>query len=117
MGYCDEQTPLLTAQVLSQMGIFSTAGCVVSGDSLAQRKPHPAPLQYAAGLLKSDPANCIFVGDAERDIQAGRAAGMLTLVAAYGYIQAHESPDEWQADGSLLHPLDLHEWLPGANGI
>ncbi|MDH3647865.1 MAG: phosphoglycolate phosphatase [Gammaproteobacteria bacterium] len=114
-GIVTNKPEWLTDRVLSQMGIFATAGCVVSGDSLAQRKPHPAPLRHAAGLLNSNPANCIYVGDAERDIQAGRAAGMLTLVATYGYIQDHESPEDWQADGSLQHPLDLQQWLPGAS--
>lgn len=101
----------LTDRVLEGLGLSGRAGCVVAGDSLEQRKPHPAPLQHAARLLDKNPRNCIYVGDAERDVQAGRAAGMVTLVAAYGYIQEHESPQQWNADGTLTHLLELREWL------
>ena len=105
----------LTERVLEELGVFEQAGCVVSGDSLDQRKPHPAPLHHAAALLDTEPQKCIYVGDAERDIQAGRAAGMLTLVATYGYIQDHETPEDWNADGALSHPLELKRWLNGGS--
>jgi phosphoglycolate phosphatase len=114
-GIVTNKPKWLTDSVLEQLGLFASAGCVVSGDSLPQRKPHPAPLQHAAALLGTTPENCIYVGDAERDIEAGRAAGMLTLVASYGYIHADESPEDWRADGLLAHPLDLHGWLNSAN--
>lgn len=114
-GIVTNKPQYLTDSVLQQMDIFASAGCVISGDSLPQRKPHPAPLLHAAQLLNINPANCIYVGDAERDIQAGRAAGMLTLVAGYGYIHADETPDQWHADGMLNEPLDLSRWLGDAN--
>ncbi|MBT8137918.1 MAG: phosphoglycolate phosphatase [Gammaproteobacteria bacterium] len=101
----------LTQPVLEALELQQRAGCVVSGDTLEQRKPHPAPLHHAAKLLGQDPRNCIYVGDAERDIQAGRAAGMVTLVASYGYIESHETPETWNADGSLSRLQDLKEWL------
>lgn len=101
----------LTHPVLEALDLLQRAGCVVSGDTLEQRKPHPAPLHHAASLLGRNPRNCIYVGDAERDIQAGRAAGMVTLIAAYGYIEAHESPEQWDADGTLAHLHELQEWL------
>ena len=105
----------LTSPLLEALGFAGGAGCVISGDDLSERKPHPAPLQHAAGLLETDPAHCIYVGDAERDVAAGRAAGMLTLVAGYGYIRDEEAPDTWKADGSLDHPTDLLRWLNGAS--
>ncbi|NNF67193.1 MAG: phosphoglycolate phosphatase [Gammaproteobacteria bacterium] len=114
-GIVTNKPQRLTERVLDELNLFANAGCVICGDSLEQRKPHPAPLQHAARLLKSRPETCIYVGDAERDIQAGRAAGMMTVVASYGYIQAHESPDTWQADGSLRHPLELQDWLHDAS--
>lgn len=101
----------LTEPLLTALQFGKNAGCVISGDALAERKPHPAPLHHAAGLLETDPADCIYVGDAERDIQAGRAAGMLTLVAAYGYIRHDDAPENWQADGTLEHVSQLVDWL------
>lgn len=114
-GIVTNKPKWLTDSVLEQLGLFGGAGCIVSGDSLPQRKPHPAPLQHAAGLLGTPTENCIYVGDAERDIEAGRAAGMVTIVASYGYIHADESPESWQADGVVHHPLDLYPWLCSAN--
>lgn len=104
----------LTDKVLEELDILPRPGCVIAGDTLPERKPHPAPLEHAADLLEICPTRCVYVGDAERDIQAGRAAGMRTLIAGYGYIEAHEVPHAWQADGRLDHPLDLNQWLDDA---
>jgi phosphoglycolate phosphatase len=79
---------------------------VVSGDTTAHAKPHPAPLLHAAALLGLDPASCIYVGDDERDIQSGRAAGMRTVAAAYGYCNAADLA-HWGADAIIQAPLDL----------
>jgi phosphoglycolate phosphatase len=83
----------------------------VSGDTLAERKPHPLPLLHAARLVGVDPGRCVYVGDAERDIQAGRAAGMTTVVAAYGYISDDEDPRAWQPHGVVNSPDQLLEWM------
>ena len=83
----------------------------MSGDTLAERKPHPLPLLHAARLVGVEPARCIYVGDAERDIQAGRAAGMTTLVASYGYISASEDPLQWQPHGMVSEPAELLAWV------
>jgi phosphoglycolate phosphatase len=69
---------------------------------------------HAAGLVGVAPENCIYVGDAERDIQAGRAAGMTTVVAAYGYISADEDPAAWQPTGIVSEPIELLEWVGAA---
>ena len=88
--------------------------CVVCGDTMSQRKPHPAPLLHAAGLLGLEPRACVYVGDAERDVQAGRAAGMHTLIALFGYLGAHDRPEEWRADGVIREPAELLGWLNGS---
>ena len=103
----------LTEPLLDALEMTERAACVVSGDTLPERKPHPAPLHHAAALIGADPRECIYVGDAERDVQAGRAAGMRTIVAAYGYIPEREHPHRWGADASVEHPAELHEWLFG----
>lgn len=107
----------LTTPLLGALGIDTRPGCIISGDSLPRRKPHPDPLHHAARLLGTNPSECIYVGDAERDIQAGLAAGMLTLIADYGYIGADDSPEHWNADGRLSHPSDLLRWLDGAVAV
>ena len=85
----------LTTPLLASLGLDNRAGCVVSGDTLPQRKPHPAPLLLAASQLSLLPAQCLYVGDAERDVQSARAAGMPVLVARYGYLGPDDDPDAW----------------------
>ncbi|HEX7373867.1 MAG TPA: phosphoglycolate phosphatase [Steroidobacteraceae bacterium] len=101
----------LTDPLMARLGLFDRAGCVVSGDTVAERKPHPLPLLHAAELIGVAPRHCVYVGDAERDIQAGRAAGMRTVIAAYGYIGDEDSPAEWNATGIIDHPRQLLDWL------
>src|SRR5690606_5718676 len=89
------------------LGIEERWGSVVSGDRLPQRKPHPAPLLLAADELGVSAADCIYVGDAPRDIEAGRAAGMVTIAAAFGYIRPNEDPRSWGADVVVSQPYEL----------
>jgi phosphoglycolate phosphatase len=102
--------PLLVALELDQR-----AGVVVSGDTVAERKPHPLPLLHAAGIIGVAPGQCVYVGDAERDIQAGRAAGMTTVVAAYGYLSDEDDPDRWEPAGVVSDPLELLDWIHGTS--
>ena len=101
----------LTAPLLAALGLDGRAACAVSGDTVAERKPHPLPLLHAAQLVGVDPAACVYVGDAERDIQAGRAAGMTTVVAAYGYLSDDEDPRQWQPHGVVHAPEELLHWV------
>ncbi len=101
----------LTDPLLAALDLDRRAACAVSGDTLAERKPHPLPLLHAARLVGVDPGRCVYVGDAERDIQAGLAAGMTTLVAAYGYISDDEDPRAWQPHGVVNSPDQLLEWM------
>jgi len=84
---------------------------VVSGDTLAQRKPDPEPLWYACEQVGVAPGRALYVGDAERDVQAGNRAGLVTLVAGFGYLSAEDRPEDWGADGMLEQPVDLLNWL------
>ena len=88
----------LTEPLLEQLKVAHRCVCIVSGDTLEHRKPHPAPLLHACELARVAPAQTIYVGDASRDIEAGRAAGMGTIAAGYGYITADDSPGDWGAD-------------------
>lgn len=110
-GIVTNKAGWLTDPLLQAMSLTHRAGCVVAGDSMPERKPHPRPLLVAAALLHVAPEHCIFVGDAERDIVAARAAGMLALGARFGYLGAHDTPDAWRADGWIDSPSDLLKWL------
>jgi phosphoglycolate phosphatase len=101
----------LTAPLLEALGLARRAACTVSGDTVAERKPHPLPLLHAAALIGIAAERCVYVGDAERDIQAGRAAGMTTVVAAYGYLSVEDDPTRWQPDGIVSTPDELLEWV------
>jgi N-acetyl-D-muramate 6-phosphate phosphatase len=97
--------------ILSQLGLLSRSVATVGGDTAGAAKPDPAPLFYAARIAEVDPRQCIYVGDDERDIQAGRAAGMLTVAAAYGYCGAHEVPEHWGATLTIQLPIELKSLL------
>jgi len=103
----------LTEPLLAAMDPRPTPACVVSGDTAARPKPHPDPLLHACALLGLDPARCWYVGDDARDILAGRAAGMATLAAGWGYLGTESHPREWGADGLAEHPLAVLDWLAG----
>jgi phosphoglycolate phosphatase len=110
-GIVTNKAGWLTEPLLAGLGLRDRFACVVSGDTLAERKPHPKPLLHAAALADVLPNACIYVGDAERDVQAARAAAMPALVANYGYLQPDEDSSAWGADGYLDKPLDLLAWI------
>ncbi len=99
-----------TLPLLAALGIDTRAGCIVSGDTCAHAKPHPAPLLHAASLLGVGPRECAYVGDDERDVQASRAAAMLSVVAGYGYLGGRPY-GEWDADAFIASPDELLEVL------
>lgn len=101
----------LTVPLLEQLGLTPRCGCVVSGDTLTERKPHPLPLLHAAALLGLEPRQCVYLGDAERDVQAARNAGMIPLVAGFGYLHDGEDPAAWRPEAVLGRPADLLVWL------
>jgi len=103
----------LTEPLLHKLSLRDRAACVVSGDTVAERKPHPLPLLHAAQTLGVAPELCVYVGDAERDIQAGRAARMSTIAAAYGYVGSDEDPAAWEPDAVISAPLELMAWVTG----
>jgi 2-phosphoglycolate phosphatase len=96
------------AKPLTQsMSLFLTAGAVVGGDSTPHAKPHPAPLLEAARQLKVNPACCAYVGDDERDVAAGLAAGMYTVAASYGYLGSNADTSRWGAHAQIQSPHEL----------
>jgi phosphoglycolate phosphatase len=84
---------------------------VLSGDSLPERKPHPRPLIVAAGQIGVPPGDCLFIGDALRDVQAALAAGMRPIGVRFGYLDPRDAPESWAVEGWLDRPVELLDWL------
>lgn len=97
-GIVTNKPEYLTNLLVDRLGLADSAVCIIGGDSLPQRKPHPLPIRHACGLTDVSPENCIFVGDSIRDIQAGSRAGVDTLAVTYGYIPPGDEPQSWGAD-------------------
>jgi len=97
-GVVTNKPESLTHPLLDALGLSSRSACIVSGDSLSVRKPDPAPLLLGCDIAGVDAYRAIYVGDAERDIEAGLRAGMATIAAGYGYITEDDDPREWGAD-------------------
>jgi len=112
-GVVTNKPAWLTEPLLRELGLFERAAVVVSGDTLDERKPHPAPMLLACGRAGSQAHECLYVGDARRDIEAGRNAGMATLVALFGYIGEEDDPHEWGADALVETPEGIVAWLHG----
>ena len=96
------------------MPLFASAGAIVSGDTTPHAKPHPAPLLEAARRMGLNPAHCLYVGDDERDIVAGHAAGMRTVAATYGYLGSRSDVAAWNAHAQINSPLALLQLLQSA---
>ncbi len=105
-GIVTNKPAWLTAPLLASLGLDGMFAAVVSGDTLPQRKPHPAPVLHACSLVGVAPSEALFVGDDRRDIESGRVAGTRTATAEWGYLDG-EDPAGWGADWRLLQPIEL----------
>ncbi len=103
----------LAGPVVAHLGLDARCRALVAGDTLARRKPDPAPVLHACALLGIEPAETVFVGDDLRDIMAGRAAGARTIAAGWGYLDGG-NPDDWGADLVVSTPRALPQVLHGA---
>ena len=112
-GIVTNKPEWLTWPLLEQLELAQRAAVVIGGDTLAQRKPDPMPLRAAAERIGVNAADCVYLGDDERDVIAGNAAGMKTLIAAWGYIDPNSDFRDWGADDVIAQPGDLlqHPWM------
>lgn len=102
---------LTKAVNMGDKNLYERSACLLCGDDAAQPKPAPDTLLMACKETATKPTECIYVGDAERDVQAGKAAGMKTVVALFGYIADTDKPFEWHADVLIKAPIDLLDCL------
>ena len=110
-GVVTNKPACFTEPLLSILDLAERAACIVSGDTCPQPKPHPAPMLAAAELCGATPAQCLYLGDAERDIQAASAAAMPALIAAWGYLDAADQPHTWGAHAQIRHPAETLDYL------
>ena len=113
-GIVTNKSKRFTDPLTAAMPLFATAGAIVSGDTTPHAKPHPAPLLEAAQQLGLAPELCLYVGDDERDIVAGQAAGMRTVAATYGYLGSKTDVAAWNAHAQIKSPLALLQLIASA---
>jgi phosphoglycolate phosphatase len=97
--------------VTRALGLYDRAAVVIGGDSTPHSKPHPEPLLEAARRMQIEPSRCLYVGDDVRDVQAGHAAGMLTVAVTWGYLGMGEPVEAWGAHHTIGNPLDILQLL------
>jgi 2-phosphoglycolate phosphatase len=110
-GVVTNKPACFTEPLMSILDLAERAACIVSGDTCPQPKPHPAPMFAAADLCGATPGQCLYLGDAERDIQAARAAAMPALVAAWGYLDASDQPHAWGAHALIRQPAETLDYM------
>jgi N-acetyl-D-muramate 6-phosphate phosphatase len=110
-GVVTNKSERFALPLTAQMPLFATSATVVCGDTTPHPKPHPAPLLEAARRLGLPPQACVYVGDDHRDVVAGKAAGMPTVVASYGYLGRESDVSQWGADFEVASPLALLDLL------
>lgn len=110
-GVVTNKPARFTEPLMSILDLAERATCIVSGDTCPQPKPHPAPMLVAAELCQTEPAQCLYVGDAARDIEAATAAGMPALAAAWGYLDSTDAPETWGAHAIIHAPAELLAYL------
>jgi len=110
-GIVTNKAARFTEPIVDGLALRTRATALVCGDTTAHSKPHPAPLLEAARQLSLQASSCVYVGDDLRDVVAGRAAGMATLIAQWGYLGDGPPVHEWGADAILATPMDLLKWL------
>lgn len=100
-----------TLPIMERMALYPPCSAIVCADQVKNSKPHAEPLLKACELINCSPGQTLYVGDHQRDIEAGRRAGMKTVAALYGYIEAQDNPNQWGADYTIDHPDELTELI------
>ena len=113
-GVVTNKSERFALPLTAAMPLFASAAAIVGGDTTPFSKPHPEPLLEAARRLGVPPELCLYVGDDERDIVAGKAAGMGTVAATYGYLGSASDVAAWKADAQINSPTELLQLLSQA---
>jgi len=106
-GVVTNKPARFTDPLMAALGLSKRAASIISGDTCTHPKPHPEPLLCASREIGLPPEQCLYVGDAERDMEAANAAGMRPIVAHYGYLGPDDHPEQWSAHSMIKHPQEL----------
>ena len=110
-GIITNKPSFLTQPVVDALGLSKRTNCIVSGDTTAHSKPHPAPMLYACDIIDTPAEQCLYIGDAKRDIDAGKSVNMQTIAVRYGYLGKQDIIEDWQADQIIEHPHEILQWV------
>lgn len=110
-GIVTNKPARFTRPLLQILGLDQQISCVVCGDEVSNIKPHPESLLKASDQINNPPQDCIYLGDDIRDVQASLAAGMLPIVARYGYLGSSEPPENWGTRHLIDYPHELLRYL------
>jgi len=110
-GVVTNKRERFTNPLMDALKLTHRAACIISGDTTANPKPHPEPMLTACRQAGVNPEQCVYIGDAEHDITAGKSAQMKTLAALYGYIKPGDTPETWGADALIASPDQLTTWI------
>jgi phosphoglycolate phosphatase len=110
-GVVTNKRERFTKPLMDELQLTHRAACIISGDSTANSKPHPEPMFKACKQANVKPKECVYIGDAAHDIEAGRRAEMQTLAAVYGYLKPDDQPENWGADALIKQPAEIANWF------
>jgi 2-phosphoglycolate phosphatase len=110
-GIVTNKPHCFTIPLMQALGYAERAACLISGDTCAHSKPHPEPMLKACEIIGVSPAQCLYLGDDLRDMQAANAVGMRGIIANYGYVSADASVENWNAHGSINKPTELLDFI------
>jgi len=110
-GIVTNKRERFTKPLIDAFKLNHRASCVISGDTTANSKPHPEPMLTACKQAEVKPEECVYIGDALHDIQAGKNSKMKTLAAIYGYLKPDDIPSNWEADALIESPEQLTSWI------
>ena len=110
-GVVTNKRERFTNPLMAALNLTHRAACIISGDTASHPKPHPAPMLAACQKAQVKPEHCVYIGDAQHDITAGKAVNMKTLAALYGYLKPNDQPETWGADELIVSPAHLLSWI------
>ncbi len=110
-GVVTNKRQRFTQPLMSALDLTNRAACIISGDTTTRTKPHPEPMLAACRDAKVKPKQCLYIGDAAHDIEAGKAAGMKTMAATWGYLKSEDIPEQWGADFLIDSPKEILAFL------
>lgn len=113
-GIVTNKQKRFTEPLTKALNLTERAACIISGDTTYKSKPHPEPMWEACRQAGVKPEQCVYVGDAQHDITAGKNANMKTLAAVYGYLTEDDMPEQWGADALIESPAQIRLWIESA---